>query len=154
MRIRSLGLVAGVVGVLVAGAPGIGAREASDGPTSSGPLVRRTVSCDENSDFSTGWSCSSWFELLPAETNVTEDYSAFWVNLGIEPDPGWCARSLSFSAEFPSTARVVSVVPGDDARFPRARTMLTELVVDAEGGAPVPGRIEEEARIGAGRVEV
>ncbi len=154
MTIRRLALVAGLAGLLLAGAPGTGAREAADGPTSSGPLVRRSASCDENSDFSTGWSCSSWFELLPAETNATEDYSAYWVMLGIEPEPGWCATSLSFSAELPSMDRIVSAVPDRSQRFSRARTVATELLVDAEGGAPVPGRIWEDARIGGGRVEV
>jgi hypothetical protein len=144
---------AGIALVLLAAALSSGAGTAVAAPTTSGPLVGRSVACEGGAP-SPGWFCSSWYELLPAETNATEDYSVYWVELGVEPSPGRCVRSVSFAAEFPSTARVVSVAPARDQRFRRPRAVTTELVVDAEGGAPVPGHIEEEACMGAGRTKV
>ncbi len=142
--------VAAVVLLVVAGPP------AGAWPTTSGPLVARSVRCDDDRGPSGSlmWNCDSWFELLPAETNALEDYSVYWAVVGIDPGLGWCATHLEFAIELPSSARVVSAVPERGGVVHREGSVKTELLVDAEGTAPVPGEIYENATARRGRTVV
>jgi hypothetical protein len=101
-----------------------------------------------------GQSCSWSYDLLPAESNATEDYSAYWVQIEVDPGKGECARMILFEMDAPGDGRIVSAVPDKTVRSSEAHPATTELIVDGGGTAPVPGAISKEVIVPTGKTTV
>ena len=158
MKLRSLALL---VLLLMATALPVQADEhvdASHAPRTSGPLLGVPLDCEDNGppprSGANGQSCSWRYELAPLETNVAEDFSAHWIQIEIDTSPGWCAVQIGFKWRNLEGGRIVSAVPDKSERIANGEQGVTELVVDAEGTAPVPGRIEQDTVIPSGRTKV
>jgi hypothetical protein len=132
--------------------------DASNNPRTSGPLVGLVTQCPDNGpaarNEAKGQSCAWSYQLAPAESNATEDFSAFWIQMEIDPGAGWCAKEIRFSISAPSDGRIVSGVPSEGGRITKARPEVTELVVDGEGTAPLPGLISQDVYVPEGRTKV
>lgn len=101
-----------------------------------------------------GRMCSWNYTLAPAETNTGEDFSAFWLQTEVFSG-GECIRSVSLEFRVPKGVRIVSGAPSESGRFTRSSApKTTELIVDAEGAAPVPGTVVQDSAAPAGRVDV
>jgi hypothetical protein len=99
-------------------------------------------------------SCGWTYELAPAETNTGEDFTALWVQMEIDPGPE-CAQMMLFRMKVPKNARVVSGVPDRTGRIRRASApTTTELVVDGDGAAPLPGTVAQDVAMSSGRAYV
>jgi hypothetical protein len=93
--------------------------------------------------------CAWSYDLVPAETNATEDFAGYWVQIEVDPAPGWCVYGIHFETTGPDSGRLVSATPeggktGGDT--------TVELSVDADGAAPVPGTIAQDLSLPKGRV--
>lgn len=132
--------------------------DASDPPRTSGPLVGLSMPCEDNGPAgpgeAKGQSCSWFYDLAPAETNLGEDFSAYWIQMEIDPGKGWCAKKLTFELSAPSDGRIVSAAPDRGRRIAKGRVTTAELIVDAEGAAPVPGTVAQDVKPGRGRITV
>lgn len=153
--VRTRFLVVLLLVIALPAAPAVASEDASDPPTVSGPLFGPEPSCheDEFRGMRTQ-ECSWWLDLAPAETNLTEDYRAEWVQLEMTPPPGSCATNMVFGLGLPDSARLVSAAPAQSARVRRAASAVTRLDVDAEGAALVPGTVENEFVSAPGKVRV
>jgi hypothetical protein len=101
-----------------------------------------------------GRMCTWRYDLLPAETNAGEDFSAFWLQMEVFSG-GECIRAVELELQVPKGVRVVSGAPAKGGRFTRSSVpTTTELIVDAEGTAFVPGTVVQDSAAPAGRVEV
>lgn len=132
--------------------------DASNPPRVSGPLVGSPLGCEDNGPAAPGeakgQSCSWLYDLVPAESNLEENFSAYWVQMEIDPGKGWCAKEMSFTMSAPSDGRIVSAAPDRGGRIGKSRLTTTELIVDAEGAAPLPGTVAQDVKPGRGRVTV
>lgn len=132
--------------------------DASDPPRTSGPLIGVAFPCEDNGpagrDELNAQACSWTYDLLPAETNLGEDFSAVWVQMEVDPGPGWCADLLTVRMKVPNGMRIASVAPHESGPVRPTAPRVTELVVDAEGAAPVPGAIAQDVAPPSGRVSV
>lgn len=99
-----------------------------------------------------GQACGWAYQLAPAETDADEDFSAVWIQIEIDPGPG-CASLMAFELTLPPGARIVSAVPSSDGRA-RELPTTTEIIVDGDGGAPVPGVIAQDIAPESGTVSV
>lgn len=129
--------------------------DASDPPRTSGPLVGTPLPCEDNGNARDGevrGQACSWSYELAAHTKATSDYWAYWTQIEIDPGRGTCAKKISFTFEVSGGTQIVSVAPAPGAASPRRSR--TELIVDADGGAPIPGRIEQDVEVPSGRVSV
>jgi hypothetical protein len=149
------------VGLMLSGPQGLAAEgaDASESPRSSGPLVGLfPFPCADNGpagpNEARGQSCSWFYELLPAETNATEDFSAYWIQFEIDPGKRFCAKRIDFELEVSAEHRIVSAVPNKSEHIKRAKPQITQLVVDGGGTAPVPGIIEQDVVAPVGRTKV
>lgn len=95
-------------------------------------------------------SCAWYYELLPIETNVSQDFAALWVQMEIDPGKA-CVHEIGFEVKAPKEVRLVSAAPAEshvtDPSIGTAR-----LVVDGDGAAPVPGVIEQDVALAPGFV--
>lgn len=132
--------------------------DASNPPRVSGPLVGSPFGCEDNGPAAPGeakgQSCSWLYDLVPAESNPEEDFSAYWVQMEIDPGKGFCAKEMSFRMSAPSGGRIVSAAPDRDRRITKSRLTTTELIVNADGAAPIPGAVAQDVKPGRGRVTV
>lgn len=132
--------------------------DASHAPRTSGPLVGVPWPCEDNGPAepgeAKGQSCSWAYELAPAETNAGEDFSAFWIQMEIDPGKGWCAKEMRFELTAPTDGRIVSAAPDRGSRITKSSPSTTELVVDGEAAAPVPGTIAQDIGLTSGRTKV
>lgn len=159
-KLRRLSLVAGLCLALLGATSPVGADDfdASDPPRTSGPLVGSPFGCDDNGPAkpheTRGQACSWAYDLVPAQTNATEDFSAYWVQIEVDPGKHWCVKEVSFKVTAPNHVRIVSAVPARGHRIARAKGMTSRLVVDAEGTAPVPGVVSQGLSTTPGRTTV
>ena len=156
MRPRRIVALALVVGLSLAADPAAAApADASDSPRVSGPLLGSPLGCEDNGPSGPGelrgQSCTWSYELAPAHTNPTEDFSALWTQIEIDPGSGMCAQRIEFEVRLSGGERIVSAAPVTAAA---AREAVTGLVVDAGAAAPVPGRIEQDVAPPPGRVRI
>lgn len=131
--------------------------DASRAPRSSGPLIGAGFDCEDNESPKAGGmnaqACGWMYQLAPAETNLAEDISAYWVQ--IEIDPGReCAKLIEFDLSLPDDMRVISAAAEKSRRVPKPGSKLVELTVDAEGAAPLPGHLEQDVAVAPGREKV
>ncbi len=152
-RIVALALVAGLS--LPAEPVAAATADASDSPRVSGPLLGTPLGCEDNGPSGpgelSGQSCTWSYELAPAHTNATEDFSVLWTQMEIDPGTGMCAQRIEFELRLSGGERIVSAAPTTAAA---ARGSVTKLVVDADGAAPVPGQIEQDVAPPPGRVRI
>lgn len=132
--------------------------DASDPPRTSGPLVGSPLGCEDDGP-SGPWefkaqSCSWLYELAPAETNLEKDFAAYWVQMEITPGKGLCAKDLGFNLTRPRGVRIISAVPRHGGRVAEHRSAVTELLVDADGDAPIPGTVSQDVLLAPGRIKV
>ena len=130
---------------------------ASNPPRVSGPLVGSPLGCEDDGPAGPGeakWQACSWHYQLAGDGNFEEDFSAYWLQMEIDPGKGLCAKGMSFKISDLNGVRIVSAVPRRSSRIPKSRSITTELVVDAEGSAPVPGTVAQDGLLGPGRTTV
>ncbi|HYO60402.1 MAG TPA: hypothetical protein VEU29_00705 [Actinomycetota bacterium] len=137
-------------------APAAAAPDASQPPRTSGPLIGVPLPCEDNGTAGRGevhgQSCSWSYELAPADTDPARDFSAYWTQIEIDPGKGMCAHRIVFGVELEGDARIVSAAPAKGSRGDAAG--VTQLVVDGDGAAPVPGTIEQDVSVPSGRSKV
>ncbi len=136
-----------------------GDQDASDPPTTTGPLIgANPLGCEDAGEPGPGeviaQSCSWSYELIPLESNPAEDFGAYWIQMEIHPGKGECAKELIFDVEPPSGGRITSASPDASARVNASKPTVSGLIVDAEGAAPVPGGIHQEVTYGKGNLTV
>lgn len=134
-------------------------QDASKEPRFSGPLVASPGPCvrDEapgKGGMTTFESCSWSYSLVPAESDIDEDFSALWYQLEIDPGRGTCATGIGIEILAPSDGQIVSGIPDRSRRIKRSRVHVSTLTIDGEGSAPLPGTIEQDVVDAPGRVEV
>lgn len=134
------------------------APDASRPPQTSGPLVSVPTTCEDNGPARghemKGQSCDWSYELVPAETDVDDDFEAWWIQIEVDPGKGWCAMDLSVEVSAPSDGRIVSAVPDHGGRIDNGAAAITSLLVDGGGSAPVPGTISQTVAPARGRTTV
>jgi hypothetical protein len=148
--------------LLLAGASGPSAGEtdpdASRSPRVSGPLLGFPFDCEDNGPAdpgeTRGQSCTWSYELAPIETDVEHDFSAYWVQMEIEPSKGSCALELIFDLELPDSATLISATHEKNRRIKKNTEQLSRLLVDGGGTAPVPGTIEQDVAVPKGREKI
>ncbi|MEA2459986.1 MAG: hypothetical protein QOH90_163 [Actinomycetota bacterium] len=132
--------------------------DASDPPKTSGPLIGSPIGCEDDGPAhagrSKGQTCSWSYQLVPAETAVGEDFSAYWLQMEITPGRGVCAKQMSFSLTLPADARIVSAVPARSSKVSRIRPISPKLVVDGGGTAPLPGTVSQDLNSAPGRIGI
>lgn len=132
--------------------------DASDDPRVSGPLVGVPWPCEDNGpagpNEAKGQSCSWSYDLIPAETDTGADFSALWIQMEIDPGKGWCAQQMHLELEAPSGSRIVSAVPDRGGRMTKSSPSVSELVVDGDGSAPLPGTIGQDIDLTSGRTKI
>ncbi len=152
--------VVGLVGALLASAhPAIaGDPDASDPPRSSGPLVALPYECEDNGPArpseTQGQSCSWTYELAPVHTEPQRQFSAYWIQMEIDPADGECALELMFELEVPDSVEIISASAERNRRISQRTNPIAELVVDAGGAAPVPGTVSQQTMVETGRETV
>jgi hypothetical protein len=143
--------------VLLVAVPGAAAaapvQDASEAPRTSGPLFGSPLDCEDDGppgpNETRMRTCVWSYDLLPAETNATEDYTGYWIQLEVDPAPGWCVFGVDFDTSGPDDGRIASAAP-QPGRTGGETTV--ELVVDAEGAAPLPGTIAQDFDLPKGRI--
>jgi hypothetical protein len=116
------------------------------------------LACEDNGpagrNEAKGQSCSWEYNLAPADTDLDNDYRVYWFQMEIDPGPGWCAKLLHFDMYVPDESRIVSAVPNESFRVSKSSIETTELIVDANGTAIVPGAIAQDVASAPGKVRV
>ncbi|MGI8775024.1 MAG: hypothetical protein ACR2KQ_08440 [Actinomycetota bacterium] len=133
-------------------------QDASEQPRSSGPLIASPGPCvrDEASGkggTTTFESCYWSYSLIPAESDIDEDFSALWYQLEIDPGKGTCATGIGIEISAPSDGRIVSSFPDRSRRIRKSSARISMLTIDGEGSAPLPGTIEQDVVDVPGRVK-
>jgi len=132
--------------------------DASIPPRVSGPLLGIPFECEDNGPAGAhqakAQTCSWSYDLIPAETNLLEDFFAYWIQIEIDPGKGFCAKEIEFEMTGPNGGRIVSAMPDKSRRVAKRRPAVTELVVDADKAAPFPGTISNDVLYQPGRVSV
>jgi hypothetical protein len=137
----------------------LGARnpDASDPPQTSGPLVGSPFGCEDDGppghNEIKAQACSWSYELIPAELDATHDFSAYWLQMEVDPESG-CVKEMFFKVTVPPEMRILSAVPSRSRRIVKSRPMTTQLVVDGDGSAPVPGAVSQDLTSAPGRTFV
>ena len=148
--------------VIVLGMPGppLSARnpDASDAPQTSGPLVASPFGCQDDGprqpNESQGQACSWSYKLLPIEADAGNDFSAYWLQMELDPARGECVKEMSLDIELPPEIEIVSASPSRSSRTAKTRPSTTRLVVDGGGTAPIPGTISQSITAVRGRTFV
>jgi hypothetical protein len=152
-------LVAVAALVLTAAQPAL-ARDpdASDSPRVSGPLVFLPYECEDNGTpgphESAAQACGWWYDLAPLDTDPIHDFSAYWLQIELDPAKGQCVFHLEFDMELPESVQIVSASAETDRRITAKTEPVAELVVDGGGTAPVPGVISQDTLVSKGRERV
>ena len=140
------------------GAPALANQpDASDPPRVSGPLVGLPFGCEDNGPAGPGevkgQSCS-WSYNLAADTAAQRDFSAYWVQMEIDPGKGNCALELDFDVDLPEEIQLVSATHDSSRRLSKKTGQTSRLVVDGGGTAPASGTIEQDLLMSNGRETV
>lgn len=151
MRTRFFVVLSLLLGLAVA--PARAADDARDPPTATGPMFEGEQLCYESPSRLRSQTCSWWFDLAPAHANPVEDYSAYWFQLELTPPRGMCATAVEFGIGLPDEMRIVSATPDRPGRIRRSEPAVTRLEVDADGGALLPGSVENELTAVPGTVD-
>lgn len=130
------------------------ARDASDPPRVSGPLVDLAPGeCEDGGSLAPGSTrlemCAWLYDLVPAETNALEDYGAYWIQIDVEPAQGTCVYGVDFGTSGPIEGRIVSSAPRTSGT---GGETTVELTVDAEGAALAEGQIAQDLSLPKGRI--
>ena len=159
-RIARFLLVFSVIGALLPVAS-LEARnpDASHRPRTSGPLLGYPFDCEDNGRASRGQmkaqACTWSYELIPAELDATNDFSAYWVQMEVDPGgAGWCAKEMFFEANLGGKAEIISATPSRSGRVTKARPLTRTLEVDGGGTAPIPGTVSQKLTSLVGRTSV
>lgn len=153
MRFRRSCVLAVVIGVL-SGFPGAASaviRDASEAPRTSGPLIATNEACGEDESSPMGGLRTQtcvWTFVAPAETEASEDFTSYWVQIEAEPARDWCVLGLGFDSTGPDVGRIVTGVPGSGKTGGKT---TVELVV-AAGAAVTPGAVAQDLVQPKGRV--
>jgi hypothetical protein len=159
-RLKRLGLV---IGVLISLVPGLALAQGTDAqtpPETAGPLVPISEQqCQGGQLAVPGFGivaesevCLWLYRLAPVETNVEDDFTAFWLQYEVIPYGGWCVVDVEVDLRGPDDGRILSTTALRDGKYPTDKKQDLDLVVDGDGTAPIPGSILQKVTAPRGRV--
>jgi hypothetical protein len=154
------GLVTSVIVTLLL-APGAAQAQEPDAsrpPRASGPLVSLSQGCEDDGPPESGsfsvQSCWWTYDLVPAESDIDEDFMVHWQQMELQTTGRTCARAIHFQLTIPAGYRIVSTAPAVGRARVRDGQALVALEVDGDGAAPIAGAIEQDVLYGPGRITV
>lgn len=158
---RQLRVAVAVLGVLLISQLPAGASDhpdASDPPRVAGPLIGLSIGCEDNGPArpgeAKGQGCAWRYDLLPLDSKVREDFSAFWIQMEIDPGKHTCAYQMGFEVTGITNGRIISATPARSRTLTNEAPSRTRLEVDGNRAAIIGGTISQRIQLNSGRIAV